>query len=189
MGIIIGAFIIRAGILVLKESISSIIGERYDAEETKQILADITSVPGVKGAYDLIIHSYGHKKSIGSVHVGVDNHLNAIEIQNIERAITLVMFEKHNIIMTVGIYADNVVTEESKQIHASLAKIIKNNENILQMHGFFVDIEKKFCNFDLVISFDDKNPEQTIADVKETLQKEYPDFTFYIILDKDFSLT
>ena len=189
LGIIIGAFIIRAGILVLKESISSIIGERYDAEETKQILADITSVPGVKGAYDLIIHSYGHKKSIGSVHVGVDNHLNAIEIQNIERAITLVMFEKHNIIMTVGIYADNVVTEESKQIHASLAKIIKNNENILQMHGFFVDIEKKFCNFDLVISFDDKNPEQTIADVKETLQKEYPDFTFYIILDKDFSLT
>lgn len=189
LGIIIGLFIIRTGISVLKESISNIIGERYDAEETKEILADINSVPGVKGAYDLIIHSYGHKKNIGSVHVGVDNHLNAIEIQNIERAITQMMYAKHNIIMTVGIYADNVITEESKQIHAALAKILKNNENILQMHGFFVDIDKKICNFDLVISFDDKNPELTIANVKETLEKEFPDFTFYIILDKDFSLT
>lgn len=189
LGIIIGLFIIRTGISVLKESISNIIGERYDAEETKEILADINSVPGVKGAYDLIIHSYGHKKNIGSVHVGVDNHLNAIEIQNIERAITQMIYAKHNIIMTVGIYADNVITEESKQIHAALAKILKNNENILQMHGFFVDIDKKICNFDLVISFDDKNPEQTIANVKETLEKEFPDFTFYIILDKDFSLT
>ena len=189
LGIIIGLFIIRTGISVLKESISNIIGERYDAEETKEILADINSVPGVKGAYDLIIHSYGHKKNIGSVHVGVDNHLNAIEIQNIERAVTQMMYMKHNIIMTVGIYADNVITEESKQIHTALAKILKNNENILQMHGFFVDIDKKICNFDLVISFDDKNPEQTIANVKETLEKEFPDFTFYIILDKDFSLT
>ena len=189
LGIIIGLFIIRTGISVLKESISNIIGERYDAEETKEILADINSVPGVKGAYDLIIHSYGHKKNIGSVHVGVDNHLNAIEIQNIERAITQMMYAKHNIVMTVGIYADNVITEESKQIHSALAKILKNNENILQMHGFFVDIDKKICNFDLVISFDDKNPEQTIANVKETLEKEFPDFTFYIILDKDFSLT
>ena len=62
--------------------------------------------------------------------------------------------------MTVGIYADNIDTEESKEIYASLTKKMTTNKNILQMHGFYVDVEKKICNFDLVISFDEKEPEK-----------------------------
>ena len=189
LGIIIGLFIIKSGIGILRESISNIIGERTDSEETKEILADIMAIPGVKGAFDLIINSYGHKKNIGSVHVGVDNHLTAVEIQSIERSIAIMMYEKHHTIMTVGIYADNVVTEESKQIHSAILKIMQNNSNILQLHGFLVDIEKRFCSFDLVMSFDEKEPEKVIADIQKSLEEQFQDFTFYIALDRDFSLT
>ena len=66
LGILIGIFILKTGIEILVESFSSIIGERYDKEETKAITHDIASVPGVKGVFDLIINSYGHKKNIGS---------------------------------------------------------------------------------------------------------------------------
>lgn len=189
LGILIGLFIVRSGIGVLKESISSIIGERYDAEETKEILKDINSVPGVKGAYDLILNSYGHKKSIGSVHIGVDNNLRAHEIQAIERNITAIMYQKYNIIMTVGIYADNVDVEESRKIRTALVNIIKDYKQVLQLHGFYVDVEQHLCNFDLVISFDDDNPEETINEIKEKIQSEFPEFLFIITLDKDFSLT
>ena len=189
LGIIIGLFIIKSGIGILRESISSIIGERYDSEETKQIIRDIASVPGVRGVYDLIINSYGHKKSIGSVHIGVDGKLTALEIQTIERQITAIMFQKYSIVMTVGIYAEGIETPESKQIRSFLANLIKEYPAILQLHGFFVDANAKFANFDLVISFDDKEPEETIKTIKEKMEKQFPDFQFFVQLDRDFAVS
>ena len=189
LGIIIGLFIIKSGIDVLRESFSSIIGERHDPEETKNMLADISSVPGVKGAYDLIIHSYGPNKYVGSVHIGVEGNLSAKEIQIIERNIAALMASKYNMFMTVGIYADNVDGKLSKEIRAKIQEFMKNNPNILQMHGFFVDEIQKFCNFDLVFSFNEKEPEQRIEEIRNTLQEAYPDITFYIQLDRDYSLS
>ena len=189
LGILIGLFILKAGIGVLRDAISSIIGERYDAEETRQIIEDINAIPGVNGAYDLILNSYGHKRNIGSVHIGVSGKLTAIEVQTIERQITAMMYQKHNTIMTVGIYADNVDSEESQKIRAYLASLLKPHPTILQLHGFFVDVAEKICNFDLVISFDEKEPEKLITQIKSELEKQFPDFYFYINLDRDYSLS
>ena len=189
LGIVIGLFILKSGIGVLRESISSIIGERYDSEEAKQIIRDIAAIHGVRGVYDLIINSYGHKKSIGSVHIGVDGKLTALEIQTIERQITAVMFQKYSIIMTVGIYAEGIETPESKQIRSFLVNLIKEYPAILQLHGFFVDVNAKFANFDLVISFDDKEPEETIKTIKEKMEKQFPNFQFFVQLDRDFAVS
>ena len=189
LGIIIGLFIIKSGIDVLRESFSSIIGERHDPEETKNMLADISSIPGVKGAYDLIIHSYGPNKYVGSVHIGVEGNLSAKEIQIIERNIAALMASKYNMFMTVGIYADNVDSKLSKEIRSKIQEFMKNNPNILQMHGFFVDEIQKFCNFDLVFSFNEKEPEQRIEEIRKALEEAYPDMTFYIQLDRDYSLS
>ncbi len=189
LGIAIGLFIIKSGIDVLRSSFSSIIGERHDQEETKSILADISSVPGVKGAYDLIIHSYGPNKYVGSVHIGVDGGLSAKEIQIIERNIAALMASKYNMFMTVGIYADNVDGKLSNEIRSKIQEFMKNNANILQMHGFFVDEVQKFCNFDLVFSFNEKEPEKRIDEIRNILEETYPDMTFYIQLDRDYSLS
>lgn len=189
LGIAIGLFIIKSGIDVLRSSFSSIIGERHDSEETKSILADISSVSGVKGAYDLIIHSYGPNKYVGSVHIGVDVGLSAKEIQIIERNIAALMASKYNMFMTVGIYADNVDGKLSKEIRYKIQEFMKNNENILQMHGFFVDEVQKICNFDLVFSFNEKEPEKRIDEIRNILEEAYPDMTFYIQLDRDYSLS
>ena len=189
VGVIIGGFIIFSGIKVLKESFSLIIGERHDAEEIKQIMKDINSVPGVHGAYDLILNSYGPHRSIGSVHIGVDNNVSASEIQTIERNITYMIYEKYNIIMTVGIYVENDENEESKKIRAYLLNIIKENKTILQLHGFFLDENIKSCIFDLVISFDNKNPEETVKQINLKLCNQFPEYKFIINIDKDFSLS
>ena len=91
--------------------------------------------------------------------------------------------------MTVGIYADNVDGELSKEIRSKIQEFMKNNANILQMHGFFVDEVQKFCNFDLVFSFNEKEPEKRIDEIRNILEEAYPDMTFYIQLDRDYSLT
>ena len=189
LGILIGLFIIKSGIGILRESFSLIIGERYDKEEINKIRQDICAIDGVQGAYDLIINNYGPNKNIGSVHIGVANNLTAKEVQIIERNINAMMYIKYNTIMTVGIYADFVETEVSKNIHEYLLEVNKKFEHILQLHGFFVDEEKKLCNFDLVISFDEKEPEKVVESVKKSMEEKFPEFTFIVTLDNDFSLS
>ena len=189
LGILIGLFIIKSGIGILRESFSLIIGERYDKEEINKIRQDICAIDGVQGAYDLIINNYGPNKNIGSVHIGVANNLTAKEVQIIERNITAMMYMKYNTIMTVGIYADFVETEISKSIHKYLLEVNSKYEHILQLHGFFVDEEKKLCNFDLVISFDEQEPEQVVDNVKKAMEEKFPEYTFIVTLDNDFSLS
>ena len=189
LGILIGLFIIKSGIGILRESFSLIIGERYDKEEINKIRQDICAIDGVQGAYDLIINNYGPNKNIGSVHIGVANNLTARDVQIIERNITAMMYMKYNTIMTVGIYADFVETEISKNIHKYLLEVNSKYEHILQLHGFFVDEEKKLCNFDLVISFDEQEPEQVVENVKKAMEEKFPEYTFIVTLDNDFSLS
>ncbi len=189
LGIIIGLFILKSGYEVLKESLSSMIGDRFDKDFVLEIKKEINQIDGVCGAYDLILNSYGHHKNIGSVHIGVKDNLTAKEIQAIERQITSLMYEKYNTIMTVGVYAENLDDEESKSIYSKIIDIIKDYPNVLQIHGFYFDKEKKLINYDLVISFDEQNPDNLIQEVTNKTKALSSDYKVIVNYDQDFSLS
>ena len=189
LGIIIGLFILKSGFGVLKESISSMIGDRFDKEYVNEIKDEINSIPGVLGSYDLILNSYGHNKNIGSVHIGVSDKLTAKEIQLIERNISSLMYNKYNTIMTIGIYAENFSDEYTKNIYSSILSVVRNYKNVLQIHGFYIENETKIINFDLVISFDDINPHGTIEKIKEETKNAINGYEIIINYDQDFSLS
>ena len=189
LGIVIGLFILKSGFEVLKESLSSLIGNRFDKEYINQIKQDINSIDGVRGCYDLILNNYGHNKNIGSVHIGVDDKLTAKEIQNIERNITMLMYNKYNTVMTIGIYAENFSDPVIRETYSKVVDIIKKYENILQIHGFYIDFDLKLLNFDLVISFDDPTPLNTIESIKKEVEEIVKDYKIIVNYDQDFSLS
>ncbi len=188
LGIIIGLFIIKSGIEVFKESLSSMIGNRFDKEIVSNIKSDVNKIDGVLGAYDLILNSYGHNKNIGSIHISVDASLTANEIQKIERKISELLYTKYNTIMTVGVYAENNDLE-SKEIKKELNSILAKYKNVLQLHGFYLDKKEMVCNFDLVISFDEENPDDVISEIKAKISEKYKEYKFVIVFDQDFSLS
>ena len=189
LGILIGLFIIKSGFEVLKDSLSSMIGDRFDKEYISEIKTEILKINGVNGCYDLILNSYGHNKNIGSIHIGVDDKLTAKEIQAIERDITSLMYTKYNTIMTIGIYAENFSDEKTNRIYNNLINIIKKYPQVLQIHGFYIDDDKKILNYDLVISFDDENPIDTINKIREETNLLINDYRIIINYDQDFSLS
>ena len=189
LGILIGAFILKSGFGVLKEALSSMIGDRFDKEYIKEIKDAILSIEGVNGCYDLILNSYGHNKNIGSVHIGISDKLGAKDIQAIERNITALLYYKYNTIMTVGIYAEDFSDEATKLAHEKVLSIVKEYKQVLQLHGFYLDQEKKILNFDLVISFDDEAPLDTINEIQKQVQMAMSDYQIIINFDQDFSLS
>ena len=189
LGIAIGLFILKSGFEVLRESLSSMIGDRFEKDYVVAIKENINKIEGVRGCYDLILNNYGHDRNIGSVHIGVRDDLTAKEIQAIERNISLLMYRKYHTIMTVGIYADNQSDAFSRDIFEKVCAVVKEHPHVLQTHGFYVDESAKVISFDLVISFDDPNPTETIRAIKECVEAQNEGYQVFVQYDQDFSLS
>jgi len=99
------------------------------------------------------------------------------------------MYSKYQTIMTTGIYAENENTPFSKEVKDKVLQVIKEYSHILQMHGFYIDENKKFVNFDLVIDFKDDKADEHVQEIKEKLESIYEGYSFVINNDIDFSLT
>ncbi|MBQ9457040.1 MAG: cation transporter [Bacilli bacterium] len=189
LGILIGLFILKSGIDVLRSSFSLIIGERIDPALSKQLKEEIKGFPEVHGVYDLIVNNYGEHRSIGSVHIGVDETLQAKEIQRIEREIQELVFTKYGIILTVGIYAENQSNELAVKIKEALMQEVRKYPTILQIHGFYLDEAKKTVTFDIVFDFEEKDYQNIKNSILQSLQEAYPNFHFVCVIDQDISLS
>ena len=187
IGAIIGLFMIKSGIDVLRGSLSSIIGERTSKETSEAIKKLVCSNHEVKGAYDLIVNNYGPDRGIGSIHIEVDDNLTAKEIHPLTRRIAVQVYNEFGIIMTIGIYASNSSNAEIVKIRDAIKKEVLSHPTIKQMHGFYVDQEAKTISFDVIVDFKDKDSSKTVKEIHDDLVEQFPDYTFYIVEDKDFT--
>lgn len=187
LGILIGLFILKSGIDILRESFSNIIGERTSKETALGIKQIVTSHKEVIGAYDLIVNNYGPERAIGSIHIEVSDELPAKEIHAISRAITEEVYIKYNVIMTVGVYASNTSNEETKEIRTYLSNLVKEYKDIKQLHGFYVDKEKMLISFDIILDYKCPKIEQIKNELYERLKKQFPLYNPYIVIDNEFS--
>lgn len=186
LGIIISIFILKSAIEILKETLNDMIGVRADTELTNKIKNKILKYEKIEGVYDLIIHNYGPNNIIATAHIQLDDEITAKEIHRITRNITMDIYKDYGIIITIGIYASND-KGEYKNIKKHIQKLIKEYPNIIQMHGFYVDEEKKQISFDIIFNFDEKNPEKITKKIKKDMKTKYPKYSYNIIIDTDFS--
>ena len=187
IGVIIGIFMIKSGIDVLRTSLSSIIGERTSKETAEGIKKLVCENEQVLGAYDLIVNNYGPERGIGSIHIEVNDKMTAKEIHPLTRNIALQVYEQFGIIMTIGIYASNSSDSQIVQIKEAIREEVFSHPTIKQMHGFYCDQEIKNISFDVIVDFKDKESHKTIEEIKKNLGEKFPDYHFYIVEDKDFS--
>ena len=187
LGVVISIIIIKSSIELFKETIDNVIGGRLDGELSKKLKETINSFENVQGAYDLILHNYGPNQVIGSVHIQVPDEMTAKEIHTLTKSIEYKIYEDFNIILTIGIYASNTSDEKYAKLKENLEEIIKKYDNILQLHGFYVNEKENNIMFDLIIDFEEKNPEELKNKVVEEIKKKYPEYTYSVIIDSDYS--
>lgn len=188
LGLVIAIVIIKAGVDILREVLSKIIGERVDADLTRTVKQTVASVNGVDGAYDLLLEDYGPDTLWGSVHIEVPDELTANQIDELTRTIESKVYRECGVVLhTVGIYARNEGGALTTKIRHDVYDIAYANDNVLEVHGFYVDEEAKSIRFDLVVSFDAPDREEVIDKVRGILKRRYPDYTFQVALDSDIS--
>ncbi|SFB83904.1 cation diffusion facilitator family transporter [Butyrivibrio sp. YAB3001] len=184
---IISVLLVKTGLEMLRDTMSQILGERIDSATSKAVKSTILSIEGVTGAYDLFFSDYGPDRVFASVHVEIPDTYTADKIDILTRQITEKVYEKHNIsIISVGIYSVNTKNDHAQKIRTDIAKIVKSHSGILQMHGFFIDFEKKIIRFDLVVEFLPNRQEVFNSTIKD-IQTHYPDYSVFANMDVSYS--
>ncbi len=188
LGVVISGFIIKAGIDMLRDTLSTIIGERMDSSLTREIKASICEEEAVKGAYDLILHNYGPDTLIGSVHVEIPDTMTANDIDIMTRRIQSRIYEKFSVILAaVGIYSLNTSNDEVAAIRSRVTELVMSHDGVLQLHGFFLDMENKTMSFDIIIDFDLKKRNELYEHIYNDVHEEYPEYKLNIANDADIS--
>ncbi len=187
VGVVISCVIIKAGVEMMNDTLNDILGQRGDPELSAKIKKLIREEEEVRGAYDLILYNYGPNKNYGSVHIELPDTMTVDQVDEISRRIQAKVYLGTGVILTgVGVYSYNTTNHEAAIIRNNIQKKVLSHEWSLQMHGFYVDTEKKVGRFDVVLSFDIDRMEAYHILMKET-KEMYPEYTFTIQPDVDYT--
>ncbi|MBR5425437.1 MAG: cation transporter [Clostridiales bacterium] len=188
LGAVISIVIIKAGIEMLRDTISQLLGERNDQELVKGIKKTVVSFPDVQGAYDLVLNNYGPDRWNGSIHIEVPDTYSVERLDQLIREIQIKVLEEHNVILTaIGVYSTNTKDEEVIRTRTEVSSIVLSHEHVRQIHGFYLLKEKKMIRFDIVISFEAEDRKKVYEDVIADVSKAFPGYELQVAMDTDYS--
>ena len=188
LGAIISILMIRTGVEMLRETVSRLLGERPAIEKAGQLRRVIGSFPDVSGVYDLVIHNYGPDSLIGSVHIEVPDYMRADALDGLMREIVEKVAVECGVRLTgISVYGRNTNHNEAEEIEQTIRGKLLSTPHVIQMHGFYLNEEKKQIQFDVVVDFDTSNRRQIFDDAIAGIRAMYPDYTIQAILDPDTS--
>ena len=185
VGVLISAFIIKAGIEMMIETVNDILGKRGEKEEVDRIKALICEEPEVRGAYDLITFNYGPNKNYASVHLELPDTMTVEEADKLTRRVQSKVYLETGVILTgIGVYSFNTSDDEAAVIRNTVQETVLAHDWSLQLHGFYADTENKTMRFDVVLSFDIERAE-AIGILTKEVGALFPDYSLTIIPDID----
>ncbi len=191
LGVIVSIFVLKAGVEILWDIISKLLGEREDVELAQKIVKEVGKYDGILGVYDLILHNYGPNIHIGEVYVELNEHMSVREAYNLLNPIRSEIFQKHGVLLYIGIYAVNTTDEHVMKISDRVKEIVMQNEYVLQVHAFslYENDKEKAMTFDVVMDFDCYDNKKLKQEILHSLEPEFSEYKKRITVERDFSLS
>ena len=188
VGLAVSVLIFVAGAKILNETKNLILGEAPVEEVVENIIKITEEYPDIIAIHDLIVHNYGPRNFIASLHAEVDGKSDIYYlhdmIDNAERSIK----EKLGIACTI--HMDPIVTDDETVLELKnfLLSTLKEAGLDLSIHDFRTVVGVTHTNliFDVVLPFESKYTEQEIIDKISDLVHEKRN-NCYCVISVDMS--
>lgn len=187
LGAVIAVIICINGLGILREGISSIIGERPPAALTGKLRDRITSFPSVDAVDDLVLHRYGPEHAMGAAHIVLPENMSVGEADAVCREIAQAVQDEFGIEMILGVYAANADTPRIEAMQKKLAHLAAAQPGVMQVHGFYANLHEHNISFDLILDFECPDPHVEVQKIVRSMEKSYPDYTYSVTIDRDIS--
>ena len=187
LGALISLVIIKAGIEMLASPVNELLGARVSQELVRDIRQEVLAFEGVHGVYDIILHNYGPNVLIGSLHVNVYDTMDAHEIHGLTRRISEQMYERHNIIMTVGIYAVATGRNRRAELQRKVIQTLAEHKEIVQVHGFYYFEKEHRISVDVVPDISVHDEAALSSLLADEIKALVPEEEATIVIDHNYS--
>ncbi|MEG1847882.1 MAG: cation diffusion facilitator family transporter [Lachnospiraceae bacterium] len=178
-GVLVGLFILYAGICAAKETISPLLGQMPEPEFVHSIEHIVLNDPAVLGIHDLVVHNYGPGRIMISLHAEVpasgDILLLHDAIDNIEHQLRQDL--NCNAVIHMDPIQDN--DEETLSLKEQVETLVMNIDPSLRIHDFRIVKGPTHTNiiFDVVVPYDfkldDLELKQSIAESLKHISSSY----------------
>lgn len=182
MGLAVAVVIAWAGIDILKNTMSKLLGQAPDKTLIEGIRSRIMAYEGVLGIHDLAVHNYGPHKYYASVHVEVDAKVPTMESHDLMDRIERDFAENTDIVLII--HSDPVVTDdpEINLLKQKVTEMVTSIDKRFRIHDFRAVKGVTHTNliFDVAIPFDAKLSAEEIKTRISQLVSEY-DPTLFVV--------
>ena len=177
-GAAVAVFVLRAGIMSVRDTLAPLLGTEPDPEFVKRINDIVLSYPEISAIHDLIIHDYGPGRQIISLHAemptesGSDIFKLHDIVDNAERRL------RQELGCDATIHLDPVAAEDeqTQMLHERMEAALFEINSGLTMHDFRIVPGPTHTNliFDVVVPYDNKMPQAEILEKIEYAAAELP---------------
>ena len=177
-GAAVAVFVLRAGIMSVRDTLAPLLGTEPDPEFVKRINDIVLSYPEISAIHDLIIHDYGPGRQIISLHAemptesGSDIFKLHDIVDNAERRL------RQELGCDATIHLDPVAAEDeqTQMLHERMEAALFEINSGLTMHDFRIGPGPTHTNliFDVVVPYDNKMPQAEILEKIEYAAAELP---------------
>ncbi len=185
-GIAVSLFIIISSVLLLKESMSPILGEKPDAELVNKIKTKILSYDGVIGVHDLVVHNYGAKQLFVIAHVEVPADVDLMQAHDLIDNIEHDFWNELNVRLNLHLDPVDVNNAQLAELKLKVENILNELDPGLSIHDFRMVGGNTHTNlvFDVVVPYESKLKATDIIDVLKDKFKNEPT-VYYFVIDID----
>lgn len=187
LGALISIVIIKAGIEMLASPVNELLGARISQDLLRDIKQEVLGFEGVHGVFDIILHNYGPNVLIGSLHVNVYDTMDAHEIHGLTRRITEKMYERHGIIMTVGVYSIATGKNKRAELQNTVMQTLARHKEILQVHGFYYFEKEHRISVDVVPDISVHDEAALSSQLTDEIKALVPGEEVTVVIDHNYS--
>ncbi len=186
-GVLVGLFIMYAGVQAAKETLDPLLGQPPEKELVEEIHRIVTAHEPICGIHDLIVHDYGPGRQMISLHAEVPAEGNILEthdaIDNVEKEL------QEKLGCEATIHMDPIITMDKRiyQLKMTVLEMLNEIDPVITMHDFRVVTGPTHTNliFDIIVPFKFHIDDEALTGRLEAMVKERVGESYYIAMKID----
>ena len=159
LGFIASLLVLKSGIEIFKDVLSTILGKAPDKELIRDIEKTICAHDEVLGIHDLMLHDYGPSQKFMSLHCEVNADIPVIELHDVIDNIELELLDKYKILTTI--HMDPIDTRDTlaNELKVKVKDIVIGINGKYTIHDFRIVRGPTHTNlvFDVLLPAEDES--------------------------------
>lgn len=188
--IIVGLFILYAGIKILHQTADVLLGEKPSQETINAFTKIVTADPNVLGIHDLEMHCYGPSAIFASVHCEVDGSKNIFASHDMIDNIETECYKKLHIKTVIHMDPVKVNDPETDRCRKIVEEAVRETDKSLNIHDFRIVSGPTHINavFDMVVPFElKKNVKALTKTIRAKVKEKDPKINPVISYDDQYA--